>query len=130
MDLVLRTFAGRAAWYKDQGKTYHHLSKDITKVGAIVFNRNSDALISLPTFSYGFIVFLVELSVLPHQKDSLRESHCCSEEHESSTDGHALDVPWALRHRVEPCTQNWATLSDDIDNDKSSATAAIATLVV
>lgn len=111
-------------------RTYHCPLENITEIGAIVFNRNSDALIRLRSFWWFVIVFLIQLSILPHQKDAKRKGHRRSEKHESSTYAHPFNIPWTLRRWIESCTEDWTTLPDDVNYDKPSATASIAALVV
>lgn len=60
-----------SAMMKEIGLRYHHPSKNITEIGSIIFDRNSGgALIRLLSFPYFIAVFLVELPILPHQKDA------------------------------------------------------------
>lgn len=48
--LSLRNPLAVEVWCEKERRTYHHPSKNVTEIGAIVFNRNSGALNCLPPF--------------------------------------------------------------------------------
>lgn len=106
-----------------------NILEHISKACAIVVLCCSLAAFSRIGLDY-WTILLLKLAVFPGQQETKTQCKQCSEEHESRTDRHTLDVSWGLRIGEHVGSQERTALPDDVQQDDTSTTAGIGALVI
>jgi hypothetical protein len=104
------------------------ISQNITVISAVIVLR--DRAIQLRLVVNAGPILLVKAPVLPHQEYTQTQGKKGGEEHECSTNRHALHKPRAFFIREDIGAQERTALADEIEQDNTSTTAGIGALVV